>query len=93
VRELRQMIDRALLFADGDEIDVAHLALDAAAPLGDARGPGPIDSPAERARIEEALVACAGNQSRAAKRLGMSRKAFLARLDAYGLPRPRRGGG
>lgn len=39
----------------------------------------------ERARIEAALAAAGGTQSEAARRLGMSRGALLARLRAWGL--------
>jgi two-component system, NtrC family, response regulator AtoC len=45
---------------------------------------------AERTEILDALDACGGNQSRAARMLGMSRGALLAKLDAYGVPRPRK---
>ncbi len=45
----------------------------------------------ERRRILEALSSCAGNQSAAAKQLGISRRTLLNRLDSYGLPRPRKG--
>jgi len=45
----------------------------------------------ERQRILEALDECAGNQTRAAKLLGMSRRALINRLDAYDIPRPRKG--
>jgi two-component system, NtrC family, response regulator AtoC len=44
----------------------------------------------ERKRIEEALVACEGNQTKAAKLLGLSRRALITRIEAFGLPRPRR---
>ncbi len=44
----------------------------------------------ERQRILEALSSCAGNQSRAAKLLGMPRRTFVAKLDAYRIPRPRK---
>jgi len=80
VRELRNAIERALLLAPGDELGVEHLP--AAAP------PAPAD---ERERILAALEACAGNQSRAARQLGISRKVLLARLDAWGVKRPRKG--
>ena len=43
----------------------------------------------ERQRIADALEHCAGNQSRAAALLGMSRRTFVSRLIAYDLPRPR----
>jgi two-component system, NtrC family, response regulator AtoC len=44
----------------------------------------------ERKRILDALDRCGGNQTRAARMLGISRNTLLARLDSYGLPRPRK---
>jgi DNA-binding NtrC family response regulator len=44
----------------------------------------------EKQRILQALEECGGNQSRAARLLGMSRNTLLSRLDDYGLPRPRK---
>jgi two-component system response regulator AtoC len=44
----------------------------------------------ERDRILAALEACGGNQSRAAKSLGISRATLIRRLEAYGVPRPRK---
>ena len=44
----------------------------------------------ERRRILGALEHCGGNQTRAARMLGISRNTLLTRLDAYGLPRPRK---
>jgi two-component system response regulator AtoC len=82
VRELRNAIERALLLAPGQEIGVEHLPGAAAA--------APVAS--ERERILAALAACAGNQSRTARELGISRKVLLARLDSYGVKRPRKGG-
>jgi two-component system response regulator AtoC len=83
VRELRNAIERALLLAPGDEITPEHLATDPEAPP-------PIED--ERERILRVLGACAGNQSRAARQLGISRKVLIARLDAYGVARPRKSG-
>jgi transcriptional regulator with GAF, ATPase, and Fis domain len=44
----------------------------------------------ERERIVQALEAHGGNQTRAAAALGMPRRTFVARLDVYGIARPRR---
>ena len=45
----------------------------------------------ERRRIAEALQAANGNQTKAAEMLGVSRRTLVSRLDAYQLPRPRKG--
>lgn len=45
----------------------------------------------ERRRILQVLEECGGNQTRAAKRLGISRRTLISRLDAYDAPRPRKG--
>ncbi len=44
----------------------------------------------ERTRIIEALAATAGNQSAAARRLGISRATLIKRIERYGLPRPKK---
>jgi len=46
----------------------------------------------ERRRILEALERCAGNQTRAAEMLGISRRSLIHRLETYGVPRPRKRG-
>jgi transcriptional regulator with PAS, ATPase and Fis domain len=94
VRELRNVIERALLVTEHGAIGPAQLALPKrAAPArkrGDSRAPVSTAPASEKERIRAALAACAGNQSRAAKELGISRKVLLARLDKYGLVRPRK---
>ena len=45
----------------------------------------------ERIRITEALNRCQGNQTQAAKLLGISRRTLVTRLGEFGLPRPRKG--
>jgi two-component system response regulator AtoC len=44
----------------------------------------------EYRRIIEALAACAGNQSRAAKMINMPRRTFVTKLEMYAIPRPQK---
>ncbi|MBI2893410.1 MAG: sigma 54-interacting transcriptional regulator [Deltaproteobacteria bacterium] len=56
-------------------------------------GPAPLRGEVEeleRRRILAALERCSGNQTRAAELLGMPRRTFVKRLDAYGIARPRK---
>ncbi len=46
----------------------------------------------EREQIVQALATTKGNQTQAAALLGMSRRALINRIEAYGLPRPRKPG-
>jgi DNA-binding NtrC family response regulator len=50
---------------------------------------GSVSEP-ERKRILDALEQCGGNQTRAAKLLGMSRGTLVNRLNAINVPRPRK---
>jgi len=97
IRELQNCIERAVLLATGTEISLAHLSVgqapatpDAGAAASGASEAVVRDADPERTRIIDALEACAGNQTRAAKLLSISRNTLLARLDAYGIPRPRK---
>jgi DNA-binding NtrC family response regulator len=88
VRELRYAMERAIVSAGAGPITAAHLPPAVRAPAG---APGGKPDPASRERLVEALAACDGNQSRAAERLGVSRRTLINRMIEYGLPRPRRG--
>jgi transcriptional regulator with GAF, ATPase, and Fis domain len=44
----------------------------------------------ERAQLIAALDACAGNQTRAAKMLGISRRQLIVRIEFWQLPRPKK---
>ena len=50
----------------------------------------PALEPEEKQQILGALEKTAGNQTAAAKLLGMGRTAFVARLNQYGISRPRK---
>jgi DNA-binding NtrC family response regulator len=52
--------------------------------------PGPALQPEEKQRILDVLEKTAGNQTAAARLLGMGRTAFVARLNQYGISRPRK---
>ena len=95
IRELRNVCERAVLLCPGDVIEPEHLELSPEAPEAAAPAPPrPValspDAQRQREEIVDALARCAGNQSRAAKLLGISRKTLVARLDTFGLPRPRK---
>ena len=95
LRELRNVIERAVLLADGDRISPAELPFattPAPAPALAARGGALASEVAalERQRIVDALARHDGNQTRAAASLGMPLRTFVKRIEQYGLPRPRR---
>jgi two-component system response regulator AtoC len=105
VRELKAVIERAVLLARGGEIGVRHLSFarqaegePAAAPAPQAAPPsGAVDvaallddeQRADRERVIAALDECAGNQTRAARMLGIGRTLLVQKLRLYRIPRPR----
>jgi DNA-binding NtrC family response regulator len=63
------------------------------APAARTPGPAPLQreiDALEKTRILDALERAAGNQTRAARMLGISRGTLLSRLDDFGIPRPRK---
>ena len=97
-RELRNVVERAaLLCADGRieprDLMVSERAITVGLPVAApviTPAPGPGRDAAGRERLLAALKACAGNQTRAAKLLGVSRRTLINWLDAHGVPRPRK---
>jgi two-component system response regulator AtoC len=87
LRELRNTIDRAVLTCDGAVIEIEHLGPTLDIDMGSHRACGTAD---ERRRVVETLTRFAGNQSRTARELGISRNTLISRLEKYGLGRPRK---
>ncbi len=136
IRELRNVVERAVLLCSGGMISVVHLPAEKmgpllpsvskrtpglafsvpSAPLPSSRGSSPTLPPSsdgsgawdavtestsiaslgltpdeqERMRVVSALERCAGNQSQAAKMLGVSRRTLINRIEQFNLPRPRK---
>jgi DNA-binding NtrC family response regulator len=88
VRELANEMERvASVVADREPIALRHLSGRVRAAWGGAAGEGLFEEMAlrERARIEEALEATGGNQSRAGAILGLSRQALRYKILKYGI--------
>jgi transcriptional regulator with PAS, ATPase and Fis domain len=102
IRQLRNVMERAVVLSEGGPITVDDLPVDTYVgpgprsatvemPLSAAPSSAPPDD-GERARILAALEQCAGNQTRAAEQLGISRRTLVSRLSEYNVPRPRKRG-
>ncbi|MBL0215835.1 MAG: sigma 54-interacting transcriptional regulator [Myxococcales bacterium] len=101
VRELRNVVERATLLCEG-VIDAHHLPEDrmqrpaVASPSSGAPGAGGLDGvrvqaeALERQAIIDALAQTHGNQTEAAKLLGVSRRTLTNKLNQFGLDRPRK---
>src|SRR5216684_1700476 len=94
VRQLENAVARMVAMSRGGEIDADAFTSAVASPPGAEPAPqggltlkDQLDT-FERGLIAQALSAASGNQSEAARRLGMSRSALLDRLKKYGLSSP-----
>jgi DNA-binding NtrC family response regulator len=98
VRELSHVIERAVLWSQGDTLDVEHLSLSTpggstaappavtGAPNGGSTPADPLDlTQWERTLIERALAESGGNQTKAAQLLGITRDTLRYRLKKFGL--------
>lgn len=93
VRELRNVIERAVIMADGAVVETGHLALcdpevtpsgvpasGSLLAIGEAAARA-----AEKTMIEKVLQETGGNKSRAAEMLGVSYKTLLTKIKEFGL--------
>ena len=96
VRQLRAILDQAMIFCPGDTLTPEHLPVEKLTGTPQALPPSPLDAVAdgdvpdeERTRILAALAKCAGNQKRAAELLGTNRYALMRKLKELDISRPR----
>jgi two-component system NtrC family response regulator len=99
VRELENVIERAVVFAEKDVLGVTDLPVDFTEAADERPGPG-ADSLVDKVRrlevqeIRMALRESAGIKSRAARRLGITERMLAYKIKTYGLEaglRPKRG--
>jgi two-component system response regulator AtoC len=87
VRELKAVIERAVILAKGGPLKAQHVTI---TPMQRTAPVATSEEALERQRIIEALDACGGNQTRAAKLLGVSRATLVTKLGFHRIPRPRK---
>jgi DNA-binding NtrC family response regulator len=103
IRELRNVMERASLLCGGGVVDLEHLPMEKMRPSALAvpeieptparaaeSAPATADSGHERGRIVEALERAGGNQTEAARLLGISRRTLINRVIHFNIPRPRK---
>lgn len=87
IRELQHAIERAIIMAEGDELDSRDFFFLSAKPSSD-KAPTSATlnlDDMERTTIQRAIDKNGGNISKAAKELGLTRASLYRRLEKYGL--------
>src|SRR5689334_13241222 len=93
VRELRSAVERAVVFCRKDQISLKDLPTEVRGGLVGASGPRPLSvadrqmtvQEAEKQLIIQSLQDSNGNRTKAAQKLGMSRRTLHRKLHKYGL--------
>jgi DNA-binding NtrC family response regulator len=87
VRELENVLERALILAAGEELAQRHIQLPepVLARPDTEPGKGAALYDMERSMVEDALRKAAGNKSKAAKLLGITRRMLYTKLRNYGI--------
>ncbi|MDA3810086.1 MAG: sigma-54 dependent transcriptional regulator [Spirochaetaceae bacterium] len=94
IRELENLLERAMIFADGEVLEADELELRSATPLKRNEKNSSSDSGVrtlkeqEKNSILEALHRWEGNRSKAAKELGVSRRTIINKIKEYELEKP-----
>jgi two-component system, NtrC family, response regulator AtoC len=89
IRELKNVIERALVLCRDGQITAEDLRLEVTDTAPFVK-PAALDGSSEANELVEVLARFAGNQSRAAKALGIARSTLIARMERHGIPRPRK---
>jgi DNA-binding NtrC family response regulator len=84
VRELDHAIERAVLMAQGDELEASDLGLRSGKEVSRRLEDMSLEE-VEGFLIQRTLAQCDGNVSKAAEKLGLSRSALYRRLQRFGL--------
>ena len=85
IRELENVLERAVIIASNDALTLQDLPADVAGPIPPLESSGGVIEAMERTLIEKVLVECAWNKSRAAKRLGIGRRTLYTKAARYGI--------
>jgi len=88
VRELRNVLERAMILADGPVIKPEHLWIEESAAPATARAGGSEEgslAELERQTIHRTLAAVGGNRRLAAAKLGIGLRTLYEKLKRYGL--------
>lgn len=88
IRELQNRIERAVILADQPELTLEHMGFEGVLALVKSKEETTI-SDVERNLIIESLQKNAGNISKAAHELGVSRAALYRKLEKYSIPNPK----
>jgi two-component system NtrC family response regulator len=94
VRELENLLERALILAGEDQVGSKHFPSLSSSHGGQAAGESRTAmnlSELERGMITRALEKADGNKSQAARLLGITRRALYSKMETHGIPIARKG--
>ena len=85
VRELENVVERAVILSGGQEIEPQHIQLPEAVLVRPGTAPRQSLFDVEKQMLEDALRRAAGNKSKAAKLLGITRRMLYTKLEKFGI--------